>query len=61
MATARRDKEWLRCERCGHKLGRMVGAWPDTQMMPAVEVKCHSCGTLNYIMIGGTEWKSGAR
>lgn len=53
MATARRDKEWFRCDRCGHKLGRAVGIWSDRQAMPAIEVKCHSCGTLNYIMVGG--------
>ena len=60
MATARRDKEWIRCQTCGHKLGKMVGVWPDTQAMPAIEIKCHSCGTLNYVMIGGHR-KDGAR
>lgn len=53
MATARRDKEWFRCSQCGHKLGRMMGAWPEKQAMPAIEIKCHSCGSLNYIMVGG--------
>ena len=52
MATARRDGEWIRCERCGHKLGRMVGVWSGIQTMPAIETKCHSCGTINYIMVG---------
>ena len=51
--TARRDKEWFRCSGGGHKLGKMVGVWSDRQAMPAIEVKCHSCGSLNYIMIGG--------
>lgn len=50
---ARRDKEWMRCGKCGHKLGKMVGTWPIVQAMPAIEIKCHSCGSLNYIMIGG--------
>lgn len=53
MATARRDGEWARCQKCKHKLGRLVGAWPERQAMPAIEIKCHSCGTLNYIMVGG--------
>lgn len=53
MATARRDSEkWFRCDKCGHKLGRAVGSWDNRQAMPAIEIKCHSCGTLNYIMIG---------
>jgi phage FluMu protein Com len=54
MATARRDNNnWIRCAECGHKLGRAVGVWSDKQAMPALEIKCHSCGTLNYIMVGG--------
>ena len=54
MATARIDKDnWARCARCGHKLARMVGNFPQGHhMMPAVEVKCHSCKEINYIMIG---------
>lgn len=56
MATARRDNQgWFRCQDCGHKLGRMVGVWSNMQAMPAVEIKCHSCGTLNYIMVGGSK------
>lgn len=57
MATARRDKEWFRCNQCGHKLGKMVGVWSDRQAMPAIEIKCSSCGELNYLMVGGTTWK----
>lgn len=53
MATARRDNEWIRCPECGHKLGRMVGVWPDRQSMPAIEIKCHSCRTLSYVLVGG--------
>lgn len=31
-----------------------IRAWvAERQAMPALEVKCHSCKTLNYIMIGG--------
>lgn len=60
MATARIDKEgWCRCGRCGHKLARIVGKFPQGQhKMPAMEIKCHSCKQISYIMIGavtGTE------
>jgi len=50
--TARRDGEWIRCGKCGHKLGRIAGTWPEFQAMPALEVKCHSCKETNYIMVG---------
>ena len=53
MATAKRDNEWFRCSKCRHKLGRAVGIWNNTQALPAIEIKCHSCGELNYIMVGG--------
>lgn len=53
MATAKRDGEWFRCSQCGHKLGRMVGAWLEYQAMPAIEIKCHSCKTINYLLVGG--------
>ena len=63
--TARIDKDrWIRCAECGHKLGRAVGEWGDRQSFPAIEVKCHSCKALNYIMIGGqggTYERSGSR
>lgn len=53
MPTARIDKDrWFRCGQCGHKLGRMVGVWNTRQSMPAIEIKCHSCKQINYIMIG---------
>lgn len=58
MATARRDKEWFRCSECGHRLGKMVGVWSEGQAMPALEIKCHSCKTLNYILIGGQKNES---
>lgn len=54
MATARLDKDnWFRCVICGHKLGKAVGKWQYIKAMPAVEIKCHSCKTINYLMIGG--------
>jgi len=53
MATAKLDKEkWFRCAKCGHKLGRAVGMWNDRQAMPAIEIKCHSCKEINYLMVG---------
>ena len=54
MATANLDKDkWFRCARCRHKLGGAVGAWRDKMAMPAIEIKCHSCKTINYLMVGG--------
>ena len=54
MATAKLDKErWFRCATCGHKLGKAVGTWNERLAMPALEIKCHSCKTINYLMIGG--------
>lgn len=53
MATSRIDKSgWFRCAKCGHKLGRAVGDWQKTRFMPAIEIKCHSCKSLNYLMVG---------
>lgn len=53
MANARLTKDnWFICERCGHKLGKAVGVWNSRRGMPAIEIKCHSCKTLNYIMVG---------
>jgi phage FluMu protein Com len=54
MPTAKKCNDgWIRCGKCNHKLGRMKGVWPEMQAMPAIEIKCHSCKTLNYILIGG--------
>lgn len=53
IETARIDNEWFRCPRCGHKLGKMVGRWNDRRAMPAIEIKCHSCGEKSYLMIRG--------
>lgn len=52
--TARIDRDkWIRCGKCGHKLGKAVGEWSTRSSFPAIEIKCHSCKELNYIMIGG--------
>lgn len=52
------DGEWIRCAKCGHKLGKIIGEWADDCGLPAIEHKCHSCGTLNYIMVGKKEVKN---
>ena len=55
MATARIDESnWFRCAQCGHKLGRIAGAWDKSiKAFPAIETKCHSCGQINYLLVGG--------
>ena len=52
MAIAKLDDRWFRCGECGHKLGKAVGDWCGKNAFPAIEIKCHSCKSLNYIMIG---------
>ena len=39
------DGEWIVCENCGHKLGRKVGEKSPT----GIEIKCHSCKTVNLV------------
>ena len=52
--TARIDSDkWIRCGECGHKLGKACGDWNFRNAFPAIEIKCHSCKKVNYIMIGG--------
>ena len=51
--TAKLDKDkWFRCGKCGHKLGRACGDFGTIRMMPAIEIKCHSCKEINYLMVG---------
>lgn len=52
--TARLSNDgWFRCAKCGHKLGRTVGAWDDSRrFFPAIEIKCHSCKSINYLNVG---------
>ena len=52
MPNAKIENEWFRCAVCGHKLGRMTGAWGERKAFPAIEIKCSSCKELNYIMVG---------
>lgn len=64
MATAKLGKDrWIRCAECGHKLGKAVGEWGGRNAFPAIEIKCHSCKTLNYIMMIGGQGheRSGSR
>lgn len=55
MANAKLDADrWFRCAKCGHKLGRIAGSWDEgKKMFPAIEIKCHSCKTINYLLVGG--------
>lgn len=53
MVTRIDKDKWIRCRKCGHKLGKAVGKWNKHNSFPAIEIKCHSCKELNYIMIGG--------
>lgn len=40
-----KDNEWIVCGKCGHKLGRKIG-----EKSPiGIEIKCHSCKTLNVV------------
>ena len=40
------ENNWIRCGRCGHKLGKIVGVG-SCDPAPAIEMKCHSCKELN--------------
>lgn len=62
MATARIDKQsWIRCPNCGHKLGRAVGSWENIGAFPAIEIKCHSCKEVTYVMVGKREARDDQR
>ena len=42
------ENKWIRCGHCGHKLGRItVGDTSDTGLRIGIEIKCHSCKTIN--------------
>lgn len=53
------ENNWVRCGKCSHKLCRLVGKWQTARYMPAIEIKCHSCKTINYIMTGFSKGKGG--
>ena len=46
------NANWIRCVYCGHKLGKIV-AYPGGGDC-IVELKCHSCKTINlcYVKVG---------
>lgn len=49
MQKARIDEtNWIRCGKCNHKLGRLVGEGM-CDPSPIVEIKCHSCKELNSL------------
>ena len=61
MATAKLcDDGWIRCAQCRHKLGKAVGRWSGERSLPAIEIKCHSCKSINYIMVGGNDSEGNA-
>ncbi len=40
---------WLVCGKCGHKFARVIGNIDSGKSFLALEMKCHSCKTINYI------------
>ena len=45
IRSAKINGEWVVCGKCGHKLGRVVGS----QSPNGIEIKCHSCKTINIV------------
>jgi phage FluMu protein Com len=43
---AKEGNNWIRCGKCGHKLGRIIGAGY-CDPAPILEIKCHSCKEIN--------------
>lgn len=50
------EQNWIRCGKCGHKLGKVVKAGL-CDIAPIVEIKCHSCKSLNVWCYD--YWRSG--
>lgn len=46
--TRQPEFNWIRCKGCGHKLMRVITA-KGTETEVRLEIKCHSCKTLNTI------------
>lgn len=40
------NDNWIRCGKCGHKLGRVNGEGI-CLLAPIIEIKCHSCKEIN--------------
>lgn len=47
LETSKKKDKWIRCSGCGHKLGRIL---KDGNCQ--IEIKCHSCKTINTCNIG---------
>ena len=43
------NDKWIRCKRCGHKLGRMLEDTGDNKNVFNIEIKCHSCKEINVV------------
>ena len=48
------DKEWVRCNECGHKLFKITSQMPPEIIMQdlqgvGIEIKCHSCKMINKL------------
>ena len=57
MTKARIDREsWARCGKCGHKLFK-VDSLGDSRL----EIKCHSCKSINVFDGKNTEKENGFR
>ena len=48
MTRTNIDGGWIRCGKCGHKLGKIVGSGAGNPAL-ALEIKCHSCKEINLI------------
>lgn len=49
MYPRNNNERWIRCTGCGHKLGRIIKA--PTREEGLIEMKCHSCKTINIYKI----------
>ena len=53
MYTQKSKDKWIRCANCGHKLGRVLKNTNRNDCQ--VEIKCHSCKTLNICLVNKNE------
>ena len=54
MISAKIDKYWVRCSKCGHKLFKINTEMPMFEILNdldrlQIEIKCHSCKTINRV------------
>ena len=58
MLNRTNEYEWVRCCNCGHKLFRADAFCPESEKaLVVMEAKCHSCGSVNSIVISGRKIK----